>query len=115
MSIWLRGSVWFAGMAEIIRKASVSPSAELDEVMIVMRAEGLAPYRWSNAQHERYEPHSHTYHKVLYCLRGSIRFVLTRENRSIDLVCGDRLDLEPGTEHSAFVGPDGVVCIEAQR
>jgi len=115
MAIWLRGSVWFAGMAAIIRKASVSPSAELDEVMIVMRAEGLAPYRWSNAPHERYEPHSHTYHKVLYCLRGSIRFVLTRENRSIDLVCGDRLDLEPGTEHSAFVGPDGVVCIEAQR
>jgi quercetin dioxygenase-like cupin family protein len=80
-----------------------------------MRAEGLAPYRWSNAPYDSYEPHSHDYHKVLYCLRGSIRFVLTSENRSIELVAGDRLDLAPGTEHSAFVGPGGVVCFEAQR
>lgn len=28
---------------------------------------------------------------------------------------GDRLDIEPGTEHAATVGPDGVACIEAPR
>jgi hypothetical protein len=44
-----------------------------------------------------------------------MRFVLTREHRSVELEAGDRMDLEPGTEHSAFVGPDGVVCLEAQR
>jgi len=80
-----------------------------------MRAEGLAPYRWSNAPYDVYPSHCHRYHKVVYCLRGTIRFVLTAENESLELRAGDRLDLEPGTEHSAFVGPEGVVCLEAQR
>jgi hypothetical protein len=26
---------------------------------------------------------------------------------------GDRLDLDPGTEHAATVGPLGVTCVEA--
>ena len=102
-------------MSATVSKRSASRTAEESEVLASMRAEGLAPYRWSNAPHDTYEPHSHGYHKVLFCLRGSIRFVLTRERQSVDLEAGDRMDLEPGTEHSAFVGPDGVVCLEAQR
>jgi quercetin dioxygenase-like cupin family protein len=102
-------------MSASVSKGSASGTAEESEVLASMRAEGLAPYRWSNAPHDTYEPHSHAYHKVLYCLRGSIRFVLTREGQSVELKAGDRMDLEPGTEHSAFVGPDGVVCLEAQR
>jgi quercetin dioxygenase-like cupin family protein len=97
-----------------ISKGSASATAEEGDVVATMRAQGLAPYRWSNAPQETYEPHCHRYHKVLYCLRGSIRFVLTHERQSVDLQAGDRMDLEPGTEHSAFVGPDGVVCLEAQ-
>jgi len=33
----------------------------------------------------------------------------------LDLGPGDRLDLEPGTDHSATVGPHGVECLEAAR
>ncbi len=33
----------------------------------------------------------------------------------VALGAGDRLDIEPGTEHSATVGPDGVTCVEASR
>jgi quercetin dioxygenase-like cupin family protein len=102
-------------MPASISQRSVSPEAEQDEVMAAMRAQGLSPYRWSNGPHETYAAHSHRYHKVLYCLRGSIRFVLTREERSLELQAGDRLDLAPNTEHSAFVGPAGVVCLEAQQ
>jgi mannose-6-phosphate isomerase-like protein (cupin superfamily) len=101
-------------MPVTLSRGSVSPSAEEHEVIAAMRAEGLAPYRWDNGPFDTYAAHSHTYHKVLYCVRGSIRFVLTRENESVELRAGDRLDLEPHTEHSAFVGPDGVVCLEAQ-
>jgi hypothetical protein len=80
-----------------VSRGSVSPTAEQDEVLEVMRAEGLAPYRWSNSPHDVYPPH--VYHKVVYCLRGTIRFVLTAQNESLELQAGDRLDLEPGTEH----------------
>ena len=77
--------------------------------------EGLSPHRWSNGPHDAYAPHSHGYHKVLYCLRGSIVFSLPATGEQIALAPGDRLDIEPGTEHAATVGPRGVECIEAAR
>jgi hypothetical protein len=33
----------------------------------------------------------------------------------VPLSPGDRLDIEPGIEHAATVGPDGVTCVEAAR
>jgi quercetin dioxygenase-like cupin family protein len=60
-----------------------------------------------------YGRHAHDYHKVLFCLEGSITFHLT--GGDVDLAAGDRLDLEPRTEHAATVGPAGCSCIEASR
>jgi mannose-6-phosphate isomerase-like protein (cupin superfamily) len=76
--------------------------------------EGLSPYRWSNGPEYRYGTHRHPYHKVLYVVDGSIRFVL-HPGGPVDLNPGDRLDLPPGTDHSAVVGSRGVVCLEAAR
>jgi mannose-6-phosphate isomerase-like protein (cupin superfamily) len=36
-------------------------------------------------------------------------------DRDVELRPGDRLDIEPGTEHAAAVGPQGVTCVEAPR
>jgi mannose-6-phosphate isomerase-like protein (cupin superfamily) len=85
-----------------------------------MQQEGLDPYAWSNGPHYTYAVHSHHYEKVLYCVRGSIRFVLPDHSDignkgAIDLAPGDRMVLPPGTRHSAQVGPQGVTCIEAAR
>ncbi len=77
--------------------------------------EGLSPHAWSNGPHDRYAPHSHGYHKVLYCVRGSIVFRLEDSGDEYDLTAGDRLDIEPGTVHSAIVGTAGVECMEAPR
>jgi mannose-6-phosphate isomerase-like protein (cupin superfamily) len=78
------------------------------------RAEGCsAPRAWGNAPGDRYGAHSHGYHKVLFCLNGSITFHLV--DGDVELSAGDRLDLPPGTEHSATVGNEGVECIEASR
>jgi len=76
-------------------------------------AEGLSPHSRSNGPGDTYGWHSHGYHKVLYCVRGSIVFH-AREGE-FDLEPGDRLDIEPGTEHAATVGPGGVECSEASR
>lgn len=73
---------------------------------------GLTPSWWSNAPHDRYSPHSHPYHKVLYCARGDITFVVPDAD-DFRLRPGDRLDIPPGTTHAAVVGPDGVTCVEA--
>jgi mannose-6-phosphate isomerase-like protein (cupin superfamily) len=72
-----------------------------------------APRSWANGPGDTYGRHEHAYHKVLFCLNGSITFHL--DEGALTLRPGDRLDVPPGTSHSATVGPDGCACIEASR
>ena len=81
----------------------------------IFRNERLSPNWWSNGPGDRYAAHSHPFHKVLYCARGSIRFILDETEEAVDLAPGDRLDLPEGTSHAAAVGPQGVTCVEAAR
>ena len=88
--------------------------ATRDEALAAFAAEGCStPRPWSNAPGDRYGVHEHGYHKVLFCLKGSIVFHV--DGADLELTAGDRLDLEPGTAHAATVGPDGCTCIEASR
>ncbi|GBC87018.1 hypothetical protein HRbin12_01018 [bacterium HR12] len=93
-----------------------TPAAISDRAaaLAAFAAEGCtAPRTWSNAPGDRYGRHAHGYHKVLFCLAGSI--VFHTADGDLELRPGDRLDLDPGTEHAATVGPEGVTCIEASR
>jgi quercetin dioxygenase-like cupin family protein len=85
------------------------------ELMEKLKAEAGGCYSWSNGPHDRYAPHSHSYEKVLYCLDGSITFVLEKTGERLLLNPGDRMVLPPKTVHSAEVGPAGVTCIEGRR
>lgn len=78
-------------------------------------AEGLRPYQWANGPGDQYAAHAHPYHKVLYVVRGSITFGLPALGEAVELHAGDRLDLPAGVAHDALVGPEGVVCLEANR
>ena len=80
-----------------------------------MQAEGLSPSSWSNGPGDAYSVHSHSYTKILYCVRGSIRFRLPDSGEQLDLHPGDKMVLPAGARHSAVVGPAGVTCIEAPR
>lgn len=72
-----------------------------------------APRFWGNGPGDRYGRHEHGYHKVLFCLDGSI--VFHTDVGDVELTPGDRLDLDPGTGHAATVGPEGCECVEASR
>lgn len=76
-------------------------------------AGGLTPRTWSNEAGYRYGEHDHPYHKVLFCVAGSITFHTPKGDTHLEP--GDRLDLPPGTPHAATVGQDGVTCMEAAR
>jgi hypothetical protein len=97
--------------AQMDRAVDESPGRE--EIEAGFREEGLSPHGWGNGPGYEYEWHSHDYHKVLYCVSGSI--VFHTEEGDFELKPGDRLDVEPGTGHSATVGPDGARCMEAAR
>lgn len=103
-------------MAEVSLTRWPSPDPATEPALgAIFRKEGLRPSWWSNGPGDRYAAHSHPYHKVLFCARGSIRFHLPASGESFELSSGDRLDIPPGTSHSAVVGPDGVKCVEAAR
>ena len=105
---------------QILRWQEQTPPTER-ELREQMRREGLSPYTWSNDSHYTYTAHMHSYEKVLYCVQGSIRFVLPEQVNAegkaeyIDLTPGDCMILPPNTLHSAIVGAQGVTCLEASR
>ena len=84
------------------------------DALAALGAEGcFAPRFWGNGPGDRYGRHDHAFHKVLFCLSGSI--VFHTADGDVGLVAGDRLDLGPGTPHAATVGPEGCECVEASR
>jgi hypothetical protein len=86
-----------------------------DDLNAALAAEGLEPHWWGNGPFERYSPHDHSYHKVLFCLFGSITFTIDPGGQRFTLEPGDRLELPPFTTHSAVVGPRGCRCAEGWR
>ncbi len=95
-----------------VEKAKEGPPTR-EEIASRFEEEGLSPHAWGNAPGERYDWHSHSYHKVLYCVSGSI--VFHTSDGDFELEPGDRLDVPPRTDHAATVGPEGVECLEAAR
>jgi mannose-6-phosphate isomerase-like protein (cupin superfamily) len=82
--------------------------------LAAFEAEGCSPPRfWGNGPGETYGRHEHGYHKVLFCLGGSVVFHL--DDGDVSLGAGERLDVPPGTAHAATVGPAGCECVEASR
>ncbi len=75
--------------------------------------QGLKPIRWSNDPDAVYGTHEHPYWKVLVVVSGGITFTINGGARVVTMKPGDRLELPRHTPHSAVVGSDGVVCLEA--
>jgi quercetin dioxygenase-like cupin family protein len=94
-----------------VRHAPRALSPDRRELESWFRSQGLSAWWWTNRPGDTYGWHDHPYHKVLACQRGGIVFH-TREG-DVRLGPGDRLDIEPGTEHAATVGSEGVTCVEA--
>jgi quercetin dioxygenase-like cupin family protein len=87
----------------------------MEDLMTQLRSEATGCYSWSNGPGDRYAPHTHDYEKVLYCVDGSINFVVEPGGRTVELRAGDRMELPAGTVHSAVVGHEGCTCIEGRR
>ena len=99
---------------EVIRWPNEQPP---DESMLrrILADEDLHPYMWSNGPGDVYGAHSHSYHKVIYVVRGSITFGLPDSGDEVTLNAGDRLELPTAVAHNAVVGNQGVACLEAHR
>lgn len=89
-----------------------APNPTESELRDKYQQDGLVPYRWTNGPGDVYVPHSHSYHKVIYVVRGTITFGLPDTGASLRMKTGDRLELPAGVRHEARVGEQGVICLE---
>lgn len=97
-----------------MRQAGDNPLSEAEsEIYERFKRENLRPIRWENGPDAVYGEHSHAYGKVLVVASGSITLSVNDGERVMTMKGGDRLELSPGTSHSAIVGAEGVVCFEA--
>jgi quercetin dioxygenase-like cupin family protein len=89
-----------------------------DEAEKKLGDEGLKAEAWQNGPDYNYIGHEHPYTKVLYCVVGNIVFHVRDASgkiHDIALEPGDRIEIGSGIVHSASVGPNGVICVEAAR
>lgn len=94
------------------RWSKVYESSE-EELVQLLSGKNIPAERWEAEAGETFDPHSHSYHKRLWCAEGSIVFTVTEDTeRSIRLQAGDRLDLPANTTHSAVAGLQGCACYE---
>ena len=96
--------------ATTTRNRGPAPTPEELESRLSEETQAI-PRWWSNGPGDRYGWHEHPYRKLLFCSEGSIVFHL--RDGDIELGPGDRLEIEPHTEHAATVGAQGVSCVEA--
>jgi mannose-6-phosphate isomerase-like protein (cupin superfamily) len=104
-----RGDAVNALGVEVVRASGPAPSQRDVEAAVV--TEGLTPHVWGNGAGASYGRHAHGYHKVLFCVSGSIVFHTDAGDETLGP--GDRMELPPGVEHGATVGDAGVLCVEA--
>lgn len=102
-------------MTHTFKKWTWGPDVREAELRAQLRGEGLSPYAWRNGPNFEYSAHTHSYTKVLYVVSGSITFRLPKNDETIEMEAGDRLELPARTLHAATVGPEGVSCLEAAR
>ena len=96
------------------RRSGETAAPEPGAIEAALRREARDVYGCSNAPGDTYGEHDHDYTKLLYCVRGSIDFILADGGR-LAMRPGDRLVLPPRTRHSAIVGPEGCACVEGKR
>jgi len=81
-------------------------------LMEIMRQQNLNPVSVSNRPLDTYFPHKHTFHKVVYVVRGSVTFTLPALKKKFELKAGDRFDLPAGIVHGVEIGAEGAVFLE---
>jgi quercetin dioxygenase-like cupin family protein len=86
-----------------------------DFLAALLLREGLVGEEWANEADYIYPSHEHDYDKVIYCIEGSIQFVMGHTAEKLTLHPGDRLELPATWPHHAVVGLEGVRCLEAHR
>ena len=77
-----------------------------------LEMQGYRASRWIKDAGYKFPPDRHDYDLVILVVRGSITYRVPQTNEEFALQPGDRLELPAGFAYDAFVGAQGVLCLE---
>jgi len=100
-------------MSYKLTKWQWSDDVREEELRAEMRSQKLAPFSWHNGPHDAYSPHTRSYTRVIYIVKGSAVFHFPADNEDVAVTPGDRLEIPARTLHGFTAGPEGVTCLEA--
>lgn len=76
---------------------------------------GYGVVRWANDPATGYPPHAHIYPELLWLVSGNLTVILPAENRMLELMPGDRVEMPQGVVHGTMAGAEGAVYLLATR
>jgi quercetin dioxygenase-like cupin family protein len=94
------------------RWSRVYESAE-EELLSFLEAKHITAERREAEDGKVFAPHTHAHDKRLWCVEGSIVFLIIDGGRRISLQPGDTLDIPAGTAHEAEAGISGCIYYES--
>lgn len=77
--------------------------------------DGYQVVRWASEPATGYPPHLHIYPELLWVVSGDLTVILPAEDRLLELMPGDRIEMPAGVVHGTMAGADGAVYLLATR
>ncbi len=85
----------------------ISLNAKKEACKKILTAEGfLHVFEWKEEPNFKYDEHSHKDRVSFFVVKGSIKFSYTGV-KDIEIIAGDRVDVNPHEDHTAKVGSHG--------
>ncbi len=80
-----------------------------------LTAEGYGVVKWTTEPVTGYPPHAHIYPETMWVVEGSLTVILPADDRLLELLPGDRIEVPQGIVHGVMAGEDGAAYLLATR
>lgn len=80
-----------------------------------LAAEGYGVVKWSTGPATGYPAHAHIYPETMWVVEGSLSVILPAENKLLELLPGDRVEVPQGVLHGVMAGAEGASYLLATR
>lgn len=86
-----------------------------EEIRRRLADEGYGVVKWTSEPATGYAPHAHIYPETTWVVAGSLTVVLPADDRLIELLPGDHIEVPQGIVHGVMAGAEGATYLLATR
>lgn len=80
-----------------------------------LTAEGYGVVKWAIEAATGYPPHAHIYPETMWVVAGSLTVILPADDRLLELLPGDRIEVPQGIVHGIMAGAEGATYLVATK